>query len=138
MLGGAGELLQVQCGGKDSSIHPDLEEIFPSGEDETAWSPARCISQARRTFPAWSEGVVAGTNPCQAVGELPGLATASFLTCRSCFLKAGAWSCSAKEDLLAVDENKKCHCCSVWGQEKAGWLITSAGHFFLLQGIICF
>lgn len=89
-------------------------------------------------FPAWSGDAVAETSPGQPMAELPGLATASFLTCRSWFLKAGAWSCSAKEDLLAVDENKKCHCCSVWGQEKAGWLITSAGHFFLLQGIICF
>lgn len=90
-----------------------------------------------KQFPAWSN-FVAATSLCQAAGELAVLVTASFLACKFWFLKACAWSCFAEEDLFAVDENEKCHCCSVSGQEKAGWLITSAGHFFLLQGIICF
>lgn len=125
------------CDGKEFSILTDLEEILPlermslPGAQQGAFPRPEGLA-------AWSGGVVAESSLCQAVGELPGLATASFLTCRSWFLKAGAWSCSAKEDLLAVVENKKCHCCSLWGQEKAGWLITSAGHFFILQGIICF
>lgn len=131
--GGAGELLQERSSQYALTWRKSfpLERMSLRGAQQGAFPRPRAL-------PAWSEDVVAEPSPCQAVGELPGLATASFLTCRSWFPKACAWSCSAEEDLLAVDENKKCHCCSVWGQEKAGWLITSAGHFFLLQGIICF
>lgn len=79
----------------------------------------------------------AETTLCQTAGELACWSQLHSSLVNSGFWKACAWSWFT-EDLFAVDAEKQCHCCSALGQEKAGLLITSTGHFFLLQGIICF
>lgn len=134
--GDAGELLQVLCDGKEFSVHTDLEEILPPGEDEASWSPARCISQAKRTSSlqcgrcGWDQPV-----PSCGWAAWPGHSFIPHLQ----ILVSQSWCLEllSKGRFIGSGWEKKCHCCSVWGQEKAGWLITSAGHFFILQGIIC-